>query len=313
MNKLRKKREVVYESTPPFPRNMLVELTNLCNHNCIFCAHNKMKRKQGFCDRDKMIDIIEQAFLNGTREIGFYMAGEPFLNKDLDFFVEKSKNIGFEYIYITTNGVKATKKRVKKLYELGLSSIKFSIDAGTREVYKKIHGKDDYDVVIQNIKDLIELKNNGMELGLFASFCILKSNKEEVEMFMKKIGKYLDDVNIVEAFEQCGQTPELIEELINPNAKLGKIPCEMLFNRLHITYEGYLNACCLDMDNMLVVADLNKMSLAEAWNCQKMVELRKEHLTGKIGNVMCYNCIYGILKQNIIPLTPELSCNKKNE
>mgnify|MGYP005838086685 CR=1 FL=1 len=29
---------------PPFPKNMLAELTNTCNHRCIFCANRKMTR-----------------------------------------------------------------------------------------------------------------------------------------------------------------------------------------------------------------------------------------------------------------------------
>ena len=33
----------------------------------------------------------------------------------------------------------------------GLDSIKFSIHGGTKDTYKKIHGKDDFDRVIKNL------------------------------------------------------------------------------------------------------------------------------------------------------------------
>ena len=29
-------------------------------------------------------------------------------------------------------------------------------------------------------------------------------------------------------------------------------PCEMLWNRLHLTADGYLTACCVDYENDLV-------------------------------------------------------------
>ena len=39
-------REELYCLEPPFPKtNFLMELSNACNHECIFCAHQKMQRK----------------------------------------------------------------------------------------------------------------------------------------------------------------------------------------------------------------------------------------------------------------------------
>ena len=69
----------------------------------------------------------------------------------------------------------ADKERVYNLWKLGLSSIKFSVDAGKRSTYKIVHGRDDYDIVIKNLLDLVELKKVGMDLGIFASFMKLRS------------------------------------------------------------------------------------------------------------------------------------------
>lgn len=35
------------EDVPPVPKNMLLEVTNICNHSCVFCANSKMKRGGG--------------------------------------------------------------------------------------------------------------------------------------------------------------------------------------------------------------------------------------------------------------------------
>ena len=69
-------------------------------------------------------------------------------------------------------------------------------------------------------------------------------------------------------------------------------PCPMVFGGIYITYEGYLAACCTNFDNHVVVADLNKMSLKEAWYGEKMTELRKRHLEKDLKGLVCYNCIY---------------------
>ena len=93
-------RPVEYTIKPPFPNNILVELNNTCNLNCIFCRHDKMKRKIRECDREFTFDLIKQAYDNGSREIGFAMMCEPLLKKDLAKYISYCKNLGYIYIYI---------------------------------------------------------------------------------------------------------------------------------------------------------------------------------------------------------------------
>ena len=41
-------RSELYSLEPPFPyTNFLLELSNACNHKCLFCAHQKIKRMVG--------------------------------------------------------------------------------------------------------------------------------------------------------------------------------------------------------------------------------------------------------------------------
>jgi hypothetical protein len=40
-----------------------------------------------------------------------------------------------------------------------------------------------------------------------------------------------------------------------------KYPCPYPFNSVVVTAEGLLTACCMDFENMLAYADLNKISL----------------------------------------------------
>ena len=125
--KLKGQRVTTYMEQCPLPVNMLVEVTNACNHACIFCAHSKMTRKIGMMDMDLYKKVAGQAYEGGTREIGFYMTGEPLMNNRLKKYVSYAKALGFEYIYMTTNGVYADLELMKELIMAGLNSIKFSI------------------------------------------------------------------------------------------------------------------------------------------------------------------------------------------
>ena len=222
MHELILDREVKFDEYPPYPRNMMVELTNMCNHQCMFCGHKRMKRKLGFCDRDTMLNIIQQANELGTREIGFYLCGETLLSKELEFFVDHCKKMGFEYIYLTTNGALADKDRIRNLCDLGLDSIKFSIDAATAETYQKMHGRPDFDQVRKNIFDVLDLKKEGIDLGVFASYCVLKSNEKEIEKFEKEIGQFLDGTAIELAHEQGGDTPRADKGFGGSSKKRGR-------------------------------------------------------------------------------------------
>ena len=52
----------------------------------------------------------------------------------------------------------ALKKRMEKAINNGLDSIKFSIHGGTNETYLKIHGKNDFERVIKNLKWVDEFR-----------------------------------------------------------------------------------------------------------------------------------------------------------
>ena len=95
----------LYFLEPPFPKtNFLMELSNVCNHACIFCTHQKMQRKVGRMNQALGFDILRQAYELGTREVGFYATGEPFLIPELPAYIQKAKELGYTYVYLTSNG-----------------------------------------------------------------------------------------------------------------------------------------------------------------------------------------------------------------
>ena len=164
-------RSELYCLEPPFPRtNFLIETSNACNHSCIFCTHQKMRRKVGKIKPGIVNDILKQAYDLGTREVGFYATGEPFLVPELADYIIKAKEIGYEYVYLTSNGALATPERIRDVINAGLDSIKFSINAPEKDTYAFIHGKDDFDIVMSNLKYLYQYRNeSGKKYKIFVT------------------------------------------------------------------------------------------------------------------------------------------------
>lgn len=292
MKELRINRKVSFVERPPFPENMLIELTNACNHKCVFCGYKDMTRHKCFSDKDFTLNIIKQAYDEGVREIGFYAIGEPFLSKDLEEYVAYAKQQGFSYIYLTTNGSLATLERMKVLIENGLDSIKFSVNAASKEIYEKVHGKDDFDNVVTNIIQLRDyVDKNNIDFNMFLSFVQCKLNEQQIPQIYDIFESLVDKIYIFE-MHNVGGTLTVGDNSHDQLGEYGlvKIPCNYVFNCLHITAEGYLDACCSDYEGKLGIADLHNTSLKDAWYSDAFIQLRKKHLNKQLKGTLCYNC-----------------------
>ncbi len=309
MRKLIEERPVVWSTKPPFPHNMLMEITNACNHRCAFCGYDQMRRNHGMADQSLMFRILEEAYRLGTREVGFYMIGEPLLNPKLEEYIQKAADLGYTYIYLTSNGVLATPEMLKRMGKAGLNSIKFSINAASAETYARIHGKNDFETVRQNIEAASELREKGeIDYSLFISFIECEWNKNETKLFHEIFEDKVDKIYVFECINMGGnyRAEELLRKGLVQSVKCGvTVPCEMVFNRLHVTCEGYLDACCVDMNNTMAIADLRKMGLKEAWESEIYQNLRQQHLNRKFEKNACYNCTHCSF-EDFVPLNKDL-------
>jgi len=246
--------------------------------------------------------LLREAYEMGVRRVGLYTTGEMFLCKDIETHIRNAKELGFTYIYSDTNGALATKENMRKVVLAGLDSIKFSINAGTRETYRVIHGRDDFDTVLQNLKDCHELREElGLRFKILVSYVVTSKNENELEILRGKIAPLADELWDVGARTTLLQDPEDIRWL-EPIRYEKSTPafCTPLFNRLHITWDGFLTACCIDFNHDLLLADLKRVSLQEAWNCENFTRLRDRHLNKSLEGTLCYNC----LKDQYYPYEP---------
>ena len=78
--------------------------------------------------------------------------------------------MGYEYTYITTNGALMNEQRMKKLVIAGIDSVKFSINAANKNTCILTHGRDDFDMVYENLKRLFEYRKIcGRSFKIFVS------------------------------------------------------------------------------------------------------------------------------------------------
>ncbi len=276
-----------YTEHPPFPRTMEVEVTNACNHACVFCTNPHMTRRKRVIDPSFILKVMKEARALGTDELGLYTTGESLMYKELGLLIKEAKAMGYRYVYISSNGALATPQKVKEILDAGIDSIKFSINSGSRETYLATHRKDDFELVLKNLKHLSEVRKTlGRPLYLFVTYVVTDLNRHEKESFKAMIESWVDEVVF---FEQGDQASYM--KALNPTkGKNHEGICNLPFNRFYVTAEGYMTSCCVDYQNYVATADLNVTGLKEAWNSHAVAQLRKMHLTGKLEGTLCGNC-----------------------
>lgn len=278
--------ESVRSETPPFPRQIQVETTNICNHGCSFCAYTAMKRPKQLMDKDLFRSIVTEAFSLGAREIGHFAGAEPLACRWIEEYIGLCREIGYEYQYISTNGSMGDEDRFKRLIDAGLNSIKFSINAGTRESYKRVHGRDDFDKVLENLAFVSRYRQQTPSFTyLGVSFVALPETADEFEGLRDRLAPLIDEILFYPANNQSGQVEGL------PLVPFSE--CALPFNKLHVSAEGYIKACCNDYDNLLAIDDIAEHGMQAAWHSPRFQALRRSHIDDKLDGTLCGRCIRG--------------------
>ena len=315
-NRINRQNELCYTDTVcEFPKRMVLELTNMCNDSCLFCAHSKHTGKKGIIKPELAERILSEAYSLGTRDVCFHMRGEPLLDRNLERYISFAKNLGYEYTYFTTNGALLTKERAERIVNSGIDSIKFSVNASNSNDYLLMHGKDEFDKVMENIIYLNTLREeNRSKFAIYISYVVTRYTESEKDNFERKYKKYVDDILFYDCINQGGSMTNEIAKYLEVDSDcdisaqtistMGQNICTMIFDRFHVTYEGYLTMCCVDFQNYLVIADLNKESLKDAWNNRYACKLRAKHLQHDLKGTMCHNC-WNNCYESVKPLRKE--------
>lgn len=291
---------------PLFPKIVKIDICNVCNYSCVFCPQAKQTNKKiGCIEKELCKKIIKEAYESGASELCLSMTGEPLINPELEEYISYSKQLGYEYVFMNTNGYLLDEKRAQHILRAGIDSVKVSVNASAKS-YALIHGIDAFDRIVENIKqfDFLRKKNN-CECKLFISFVAVKQTIDEFDELKDLLGNFVDDMIIMNANHRGGSVSEIEECLYAGEDEYSfQYPCSQLFQNVYITAEGYMVICCQDFENLTVVADLHKESVVQAWTNPYFTEFRKRYLNHDLKGTLCQNCIYNTTEE-IVPLTPE--------
>ena len=290
-------------ATPPCPRSVKIELTARCDMQCFFCASAQRLRDKRDMDWDFLTALLEQLRADGVEEIGLFYLGESMLYRGLPTAIAYARELGFPYVFLTTNGRLAPPERVRDCMEAGLDSLKFSFNWADAEQCKAVTRVDAFDRVVANIaaarrvRDEIEAET-GHRCGLYASSIMYDGDQQDrMAEAVSLIRPYVDQHYWLPLYSQAGLTGG--EQGTRPVAgNVGRVgalrdplPCWSLFTEGHVTYDGRLAACCFDHDGRFDMGDLKTTPFMTAWHSERFRWLRAANLEHQVEGTPCERCI----------------------
>ncbi|MDO8140143.1 MAG: radical SAM protein [Candidatus Brocadiales bacterium] len=287
-----------------FPIRLNIEPTNYCNLSCSMCPR-ELNRPFGYMDINLFRKIIDESILYGKRLIiTTNKDGEPLLHPELPQMIKYAKDKKAAYkINFYTNGILLSEAKSLELIKSGLDTIHISIDAFTKETYKKIKNSQKFEVVEENVKGLVNLKEKHYSKTPLVIVKIIRTpdTQDEIKPFINKWKGIADFVEIGE-FHTWNGTLDGSNRFTPNNLSKGitRYPCTFLWYNPVILWDGRVTTCCVDYQGKGVIGDIKEESLANIWQGNRLQRIREAHLKNKYSSILlCSSCQFWRCEVNI--------------
>lgn len=283
-----------FDSTySPFPDTVMLELTNHCNLQCIMCQNHRMRRAKGFMEMDLAKRAIQDAKDLGVHRVALYTTGESLLHPAFIRILRAAGRRGMTS-YLTTNGLPLTEELCEQLVDADLESIKFSIDGTSQREYEKVRRGGNYELLMHNLETLKQVRDrHHSSMKIYAGAVVTRLNSANIRTFRRTYGHLVDAIYLSPLVNQSGKMEEAFQKLKPDNHRQAEEwkPCKMLWDRVVVSWEGQLTACCVDYEMAMTYGNLLTDGLGEVWNGDKMRHWRSLHLSGEVGDLtLCARC-----------------------
>jgi len=260
------------------------------------CNTKLANRPIGFISADTFEVILRKLKDEGSKTIGLFTIGEPFLHPNIGTLLRLADKYQFKAI-LSTNG--QFPHLIPQLYKNvpDMSIVyRFSIDGAVQRTYESIRLGASFSTLIKSLEQIHKLNDGKINsrIQMFIRVVLCMKNIYEIPEFFNVFGKYCLPENFSFVIIE-GLSPDLtffwrefpFKHLIRRN-----VPCYMPFSEMHFTYDGKATLCCRDYSGGLVIGDIREKSIAELWDGDRANEIRNLHLLGVKTGLPCDNCYF---------------------
>jgi len=272
------------------PAIYLIELTNACDLNCVFCPHSHLS-ESSFMSLQLIKKLLGE-IKSSAKLIKLNYIGEPLLHPQFDEILKLCKTGTNARIALSTSAKHLDEDLAAEIVELELDEITFSLDAATPETYQKIKGCTDFTQVVKNIKNFLQLNNGSVRAVV--KLIEMNVNRQEIELFKELWADYKCEVRVSWINTWAGQLPNLknLSTSFCPNRHKPRMPCADLWYKMVINAKGLVPLCCNDFSGTKPLGDVNDQCVEDIWNSDTLRFYRRAHSESGFKQLgLCAECL----------------------
>ena len=261
-----------------------IETTNRCNAACVMCPREKMTRPKTTMSMEHFCYLVDQAEALGAKMVSCFGYGEPLMDPEIfDKIAYCTKN-GME-TFITTNGSLLTADAARRLFDSGLTHVRFSVHGLGRENYNKVHRNLDWDRFKMNLMVFSELNRRKNGNGCITHITVMPILGEDTCELTKYWHGLADHLEVWKPHNWAGGRQ------YRDTDRKERGFCQRAFSGpLQILADGKMVPCCFDYDGKLVIGDTHRHTIERILSSHQLEWFRQKHEQNDLEGLICYDC-----------------------
>ena len=282
------------------PFELHLELTNLCNADCVFCPYQFQERKTEFMsDR-----VLEKALGDFAKTGGGSVGLTPIVGDALidPRFVERARRIraepSIDRIWLTTNAILLDKHGIQDVLDSGITHMNISTAGFDEAMYARVYRNKSYRRMRENVLELLRLnarRNHPIPIAI-----ALRPDRPLEDVMkdpdFKEILAYHPELDFTWSYTSANgrikrDALPAIMKLRHVNRR--EETCVNLWNGPIVLPDGTVMACscvaAMDAVKDLGIGNILDSSLLEIWQSEGLRDLRASFGTEAL-NKTCAGC-----------------------
>lgn len=267
------------EKIDSMPLFLKIEISRHCTVNCLYCLSEKEERYFSYGNFKQIIDDYSKyVFMVQLHEIG-----EPLQHVKVIDFIKYAHSHGIATVISTSLSVNRSPDFWQSFVESGLDYLIVAIDGITAKVYKKYRRNGDFELVMKNLKTILEIKKR-YKNKLFVEWQMIDLPWNRHEQ------KYAEEMASLIGCDAFRVIPDAVSIRLKSreSEKIRKSNC--LWPYLLLLVNSYYDVipCFKPSCNPGVLGNLEKNGLKEIWNGSEIQRIRsRKKIVERPGCMYC--------------------------
>lgn len=256
-----------------------------------------MEKETGFMDlaraRKLMAEMAAMAKTHGRCTVVPFFRGESLTHPQWDKFLEAMHEFDLGPIQMATNASLLTEDRARRLLEIGVDTLSFSMDTTDPETYKILRGSD-YKKSLGNVLRFLEMRRENPEgcKTVQVSAVETAKNRHQLEDFIAFWRPRVDRIRIYPEHSADGNPGSL------PGCKAtaSRTPCHKVIEDMVIYWNGDVALCNHDWTRRVTgqhIGNVMEQGIDAVWNSDAYRKIREAHECGNVAGIApCENCAH---------------------